>query len=177
MIFIQSIRNVFFASALVSLISGCATPSIARVSEPRFLGYSEVVRQSDRLLFSGAHLAQQSRFAATAEFQSLGSHRQLLVTTVQLKDFRQAIIRRELPQGGLEGSFGKEAELIFSFQPCTNWAYENRIAVCTDQPAAAPVVVHQKAALTGGNKIVVHFPGDIEWTYEVLDQSSPILGQ
>lgn len=177
MTFIQSIRNTFFAFALAYLISGCATAPAARALDPRFLGYSEIVKQGDKKLFSGAHLVEQSRFAATAGVQSLGANRQLLVTTVHLKDFRQAIIRRELPNGGFEGSFGKEAELIFSLQPCTHWTYEDRIAVCADQPAAVPIVVHQKAVLTGGNKIVVQFPGDIEWTYEVLDQSSPILGQ
>jgi hypothetical protein len=162
------------ALASVVIISGCASTQPTQATQ-RYLGYSEAVTQDGQRLFAGASLAAQGRVAAAAELQAKGRTKQTFATTVHLAGLRQAIIRREFPASGFKESFGGEAKIIFSIQRCESVGIENNIPMCVDQPAAAPVVVSKNVLLTGGQKVTVKFPEGVMWTYQVLDQASPLI--
>jgi hypothetical protein len=99
-----------------------------------------------------------------------------MATVLQLAGFKQVLIRRTFASGGFEENFGHEAEIAFSIQQCNRVGTDgNRIPVCTDQPAAMPTVISRRITLTGGQKLAIQFPEGVEWTYQVLDQASPII--
>lgn len=156
------------------IVAGCASSQSTQLT-PRFLGYSEALYQGEKLLFSGDSLVEQERVAAAAALQANRGVSFTMVTKVILPQGGQAIIRRQLPLSGYEESFGRETEMVFSIQLCNQLGNENGGVVCRDASAQPPTTISKRILMSGGQKVTVQFPHDIQWTYKVLDQVSPMI--
>lgn len=172
----SNVVSVVIGMVSLVLISGCAMSESGQHS-PRYLGYRETVTQGGKLLAPPAsQLTEQTRVAAAAELFSKTHSKQSMATVLQLAGPKQVLIRRTFISGSFEENFGHEAEIAFSIQPCNRVGREaNGVPVCGDQPVAMPTVITRRITLVGGEKLAIQFPEGVEWTYQVLDQASPIV--
>jgi hypothetical protein len=166
--------NIVAAVTAIVAVTGCASTQPSKPTT-RYLGYSEAVSQGETRLYAGGSLEEQGHVAAAAALQANHKSSYVMTTTVLLAGRGNAIIRREFPVSGFQESFGRETEVLFSIQPCNRLGVENGHIVCTDHSAEAPVVIPTRLLLRGGQKVAVQFPGNVVWTYQVLDQASPLI--
>lgn len=175
-------RNIANKSAVgivvAILLSGCASSAVEQ-HKPRYLGYRETFTQNGKSLMQhGASLTKQSTFEAKGERDRTVPALSTRAFPVQLAGFNRALVKQSFTSGSFESNFGHETELIFSFQPCHSIEGEPaKLLTCIDQPAATATVVSKKITLVGGQKLAIQFPQGVEWTYEVLDQASPIADE
>lgn len=170
---LHSMTAPIIAAVIVSIVTGgCMT---TQPGHPRYLGFSERVTQGGKQLYAGSNLTERDQVLATAELRGARQVKQTMETTILLAGFKQAIIQRELPSQGFESNFGRETDFVFSIQPCNQVVERNNLMECGDQSAPPPVSVRKKITLVGGQKVTVQFPDGIVWTYQVLDQASPLV--
>jgi len=156
------------------VVAGCASTQTPH-STAKYLGYSELVTQGTARLYAGSSLKERNGVEAAAALQANRQSTYTLTTTVILAGGQQALIRRHLPAGGFDESFGRETEMVFSIQPCNQFGSENGLVVCADRSAPPPAVISRRVLLKGGQEVTVQFPGDVTWTYQVLEQASPLI--
>lgn len=149
---------------------GCTLVEPSRPA-PRYVGFRETVTQSGKQLHAGANLAQADQVLAPAGIQNTRESESMM-TTIPLAGFREAIIRRDLPRGGFKGNWGRETEVVFSFQVCRAIVIHDFLVECHDQPAQPVMSVRKRVTLLGGQGATVPFPEGVVWTYWVLDQAS-----
>lgn len=160
-------------AVVASIITiGCSTIS----TEPHYIGSKERITQGDKQLYAGAQLTESGQLRTIAELPADKDSKQFLSTVILMDGYKQAIVRRELPAGGIKANWGREIDLVFSIQPCNQPAqpHPTSIIKCADQPASLPVLVRKKITLIGGREVTVQFPDGVLWTYQVLDQTSPV---
>lgn len=170
----KKVVSVVAGTAASFVVAGCASNQAPQAAA-KYLGYSEMVTQGQARLYAGSSLKERSGVQSAAMLQANLQSTYTLTTTVILGGGNQALIRRHLPAGGFEENFGREAEMVFSIQPCNRFGSENGLVVCADESAPPPAVVSKRILLKGGQNVTVHFPGDVTWTYRVLEQASPLI--
>ena len=170
----KKVISVVAGVAASVVVAGCASSQAPR-STAKYLGYSELVTQGQVRLYAGSSLEERNGVAAAALLQANRQSTYTLTTTVILSGGQQALIRRHLPAGGFDENFGRVTEMEFSIQPCNQFGSENGLVVCTDRAAPRPVVISKRVLLKGGQKVTVQFPGNLTWTYQVLEQASPLI--
>ncbi|MFZ6748499.1 hypothetical protein [Undibacterium sp. Ren11W] len=168
-----SLPKMALVMAVVALSACASTPaSVQSKPIPRYVGESDRITQDGKQIFGAGSVSEYQHFAQQAQmYKSALSHKSAMSTNILMNDRSSAIVTREYPVGSFETSFDKNAEVIFSFQPCSHIQAEGyNVLKCLDQPAQQAIVIRKNATLKGGQVVAVQFPNGLEWTYSVLDQ-------
>ena len=172
-----SLPKMALVMAVVAL-SACASAPASVQSKPpaRYVGESDRITQDGKQVFGAGSLSEYERFVQQAQmYKTALSHKSAMSTKILMNDRSSAIVTREYPVGSFETSFDKNAEVIFSFQPCNHIEAEGyNVLKCLDQPAQQTIII-KNATLKGGQVVAVQFPNGIEWTYSVLDQAEAYI--
>lgn len=173
-----SLLRIASAMAVIALSACASTPATVQVTpSARYVGESDRITQNGKQVFGASSLSEYERFTQQAQmFKTAISSKSAMSTSILMKDRSRAIVTREYPEGSFETSFDKNAEVVFSFQPCSHIeARGYNVLKCLDQPAQQAIVLRKNAMLKGGQSVVVQLPDGLEWTYSVLDQAEAYI--
>jgi hypothetical protein len=168
-------RAIALIAVAVALSTTTACSTIK--TEPHYLGFKERITQGEKQLFAGSQLTVDEQVQTKARLSGGKDSKQIMSSAILMDGYKRAIIRRELLAGSLEANWGREIDLVFSIQLCNQIVSSSQTSFigCADQPASPPISVRKRITLIGSREVTVQFPENVVWTYQVLDQSSPVV--
>lgn len=173
----KNLKHRAIALIAVAVVLSTTTACSTIKTEPHYLGFKERITQGEKQLFAGSQLTVDEQVQTTARLAGGKTSKQIMSTAILMDGYKRAIIRRELPTGSLEANWGREIDLVFSIQLCNQIvsSLQTLFIGCADQPASPLISVRKRITLTGSREVTVQFPENVVWTYQVLDQSSPVV--
>lgn len=161
-------------AGLLSLTIASGAGWCDEISNGRTVGYSLAVNQADRIIANHTKPMTWNELQAKAELEKKGLGSSWRFSTASILDgYGMAIVSIEQPKGTLETDFGKEAELVFSIQPCTEITTSmqaNGVRCMQENPRPALTQTF-RMKLAGGETATARFPHEVTMSISVIDQS------